>query len=318
LLCEQLILHGYCLCVIDPEGDYTALEALPGVTCFGGADPLPRPRDLLRALRHPDMSAVIDLSHTPQAEKLEYVRSVLPGLALLRRHTGLPHRVLVDEAHYFLHGSEVPALVDLELNGYTLTTYRASLVHPALLRASQAILVTRESDPSEVAALLRLCTDCKDGPLAADWEALFGGLALGEAAVLPLTEEAQGGLRKIRLAPRLTPHVRHLTKYVDIPVPSERGFVFWQDGGPIDDRARTLREFVRSLETQPEGGLLAHARRADFSRWVAEVFGDHPLAAELREIEKQSHAGGDATLSNRLTQAIRARYEFVEPITDGF
>ena len=32
LLCEQLILHGYCVCVIDPEGDYRSLEALPGVT----------------------------------------------------------------------------------------------------------------------------------------------------------------------------------------------------------------------------------------------------------------------------------------------
>jgi hypothetical protein len=31
LLCEQLILHHYCVCVIDPEGDYTTLESLPGV-----------------------------------------------------------------------------------------------------------------------------------------------------------------------------------------------------------------------------------------------------------------------------------------------
>ena len=28
LLCERLILHGYSLCVIDPEGDYRTLEAL--------------------------------------------------------------------------------------------------------------------------------------------------------------------------------------------------------------------------------------------------------------------------------------------------
>jgi hypothetical protein len=25
-----LILCGYCLCILDPEGDYTSLEALPG------------------------------------------------------------------------------------------------------------------------------------------------------------------------------------------------------------------------------------------------------------------------------------------------
>jgi hydroxymethylpyrimidine pyrophosphatase-like HAD family hydrolase len=31
LLCEQLILHGYSVCVLDPEGDYRSMEALPGV-----------------------------------------------------------------------------------------------------------------------------------------------------------------------------------------------------------------------------------------------------------------------------------------------
>jgi hypothetical protein len=35
LLCEQLILYGYSLCIVDPEGDYTSLEALPGVVVFG-------------------------------------------------------------------------------------------------------------------------------------------------------------------------------------------------------------------------------------------------------------------------------------------
>jgi hypothetical protein len=37
------ILYGYCLCIVDPEGDYTSLEALLGVTVFGGVDPLPHP-----------------------------------------------------------------------------------------------------------------------------------------------------------------------------------------------------------------------------------------------------------------------------------
>ena len=46
LLCEQLILHGYSMCVIDPEGDYRSLEALPGVTVLGGEKPPPTPREL--------------------------------------------------------------------------------------------------------------------------------------------------------------------------------------------------------------------------------------------------------------------------------
>jgi hydroxymethylpyrimidine pyrophosphatase-like HAD family hydrolase len=126
LLCEQLILHGYCVCVIDPEGDYRSLEALPGVTVLGGDDPPPTPRDLLRALRYPGRSVVIDLSYRPQDEKIEYIRAVLPALKEMRHRTGLPHRIVVDEAHYFLQEAGARHLLDLERNGYTVVSYWAS------------------------------------------------------------------------------------------------------------------------------------------------------------------------------------------------
>src|SRR5688572_21982529 len=75
LLCEQLILHGYSMCVLDAEGDYRSLEAMPGVTVLGGEDPPPTPRELLSALRYPDQSVIIDLSHVPHEEKVDFIRS---------------------------------------------------------------------------------------------------------------------------------------------------------------------------------------------------------------------------------------------------
>ena len=65
LMCEQLILQGYNMCVIDAEGDYRTLESLPGVVVFGGDNPVPELPDLSRVLRHPYMSVVVDLSHVP-------------------------------------------------------------------------------------------------------------------------------------------------------------------------------------------------------------------------------------------------------------
>lgn len=313
LLAEQLIIYGYCLCIIDPEGDYASLEALPGVVVLGGADPLPRPRDLLRALRHPDVSVVLDLSHASHEEKADYLRSVLPGLAGLRRRTGLPHRIVVDEAHYFLHDPDVLELLDLELNGYTLVTYRASKLHPDVLAASQAILVTRESNPNEVRALFALCRTCEGRMRVEEWERLLEGLVLGEAVALPVTEEAEGEVRRIRLAPRLTPHVRHLAKYVDIPVQHGHAFVFWRDGAQTGARAQTLREFVAAVEYTPANVLDGHLRRSDFSRWVAEVFGDYALAKELGRLEVEYRNGTLTDVSARLSQVIRSRYEFAEP-----
>lgn len=315
LLCEQLILYDYCLCIIDPEGDYTSLEALPGVVVFGGADPLPRPRDLLRALRHPDGSVVIDLSHCSHEEKLDYVRTILPSLATLRRLTGLPHRIVVDEAHYFLHGSNVDQLLDLELNSYTLATYRASELHPNVLSASQAIVVTRESDPAEARSLRTLCAGCS-GPLNEhQWEQLLERLVIGEAVVLPITDETGGQARHIRLAPRLTPHVRHFAKYIDIPVPEARAFLFWRAGSPTGPRVRTLREFVAGVEQIPTPALEGHLRRRDFSKWIAGVFGDYPLANSVRALEDEYSAGSGADISARLGEVIRARYEFIDPLS---
>ena len=311
LLCEQLILHGYCVCVLDPEGDYTSLQALPGVTVFGGADPLPRPHELMRARRHPDVSVVVDLSHVSHQEKARHIEAVLPGLATLRRHTGLPHRIMVDEAHCFLNAPDGSSLVDLELGGYTFVTYRASKLDPNVLTSNQAVIVTRESDHDEFASLLRLCGDCARGLSQGDAETLLGGLLVGEAVVLPITDEAEGRPQRIRLAPRLTPHTRHVGKYVDIPVTSGREFVFWRGTAPSGICAHTLREFVAAVENASPALLDGHLRRSDFSRWVAEVFGDYPLAIDLRRLEDRYRQADLPEAGASLARAIRARYEFV-------
>ena len=312
LLCEQLILHGYSLCILDPEGDYVALEALPGVTVLGGADPLPRPADVVRALRHADVSVVIDLSRVAHDPKVAYMRNLLPALNVLRRHTGIPHRIIVDEAHYFLYDTDVPELLDLEINGYTLVSYRASKLHPAALASTQVIVVTRESDPYEADALLTLCPTCAGRPVASTWRHLLGGLDIDEAAILPVTEETQGGVRRIRLAPRLTPHVRHQAKYIDVPIGESLGFVVWHDGAPTTHRIRTLREFVTVIESTRTARLHGHLVRNDFSRWIADVFGDFVLAETIRAAETDYRRGQLAEPMAVMAQAVRSRYEFVD------
>jgi hypothetical protein len=313
-MCEQLILDGYCLCILDPEGDYASLEALPGVVVFGGADPLPRPRDLQRALRHPDVSVVVDMSHASQHEKRAYLDAVLPALATLRRQTGLPHRIVVDEAHYFLNAPDASRLIDVDFNGYTLVTYRASRLHPDVLAASQAIVVTCESDPREVEALYELCRVCGGRVGREELARLLGLLAVGEAVVLPITEETEGDARRIRLAPRLTPHVRHHAKYIDVSVADGRRFIFWHDLVPTGLQAGTLREFIEIVERAPARVLDGHLRRRDFSRWIADVFGDYPLARLVGHIEAEYQGRADDVpdVASRLSQAIRARYDFVE------
>lgn len=315
LLCEQLILFGYSLLIIDPEGDYTSLEALPGVLVFGGVDPLPRPRDLLRALRHGDVSVVIDLSHTPQDARLDYVTNLLPAIAMLRRYTGLPHRIVVDEAHYFLHRESAKELLDLEVLSYILVSYRASSLHPSILESSKVIIVTRESDPNEIAVLRNLCGICAGGKSETEWLESLGNLPIGEAAALPITTEANGEVTRIRLTPRLTPHIRHAAKYIDLPVSEGRQFVFWRNGTISGRRARSLHELISVLESWPVSAFGDHLKRNDFSRWIADVFGDYPLAATVEEIEKKYPNDKSIDAGREISRAIRRRYDFVDPLS---
>jgi hydroxymethylpyrimidine pyrophosphatase-like HAD family hydrolase len=311
LLCEQLILHGYSMCVIDPEGDYRSLEALPGVAVLGGEKPPPTPRELIEALRYPDRSVVIDLSHVVQDEKIDYIRTVLPALNAMRRRTGLPHRILLDEAHYFLHDANARRLLDLETNGYTVVTYCASRLPKELLAATEVILVTCESNPAEIDELYRRCAACQLGEgTRVRWSAL-AHLAQGQAVVLPATDEAGGELKMFTIGQRLTPHVRHRQKYVDVPVTESRAFHFDVNGAGAP-RARTLRQFVAVLEDASPAACDGHLRRGDFSRWMADVFGDFALAEELGELERRHRTGQDVDTLLEIVGAIRARYDLTD------
>jgi hypothetical protein len=305
-----LIMHGYCICVIDPQGEYTSLEALPGVTVLGGEDPPPTPRDLVRALRYPDRSVVIDLSRRPHDEKIQHIRALLPALNVLRQRTGLPHRIVLDEAHYYLHGADASQLLDLERHGYTVVTYCASRLPKEFLADAEVMIVTCESNPAEVDAFCRYCVTCTDVDRAR-WS-ILGHLKVGQAVALPITEEAGGDLRLFTMAPRLTSHVRHREKYVDVPVAEGRAFFFGSNGRPSARRARTLRQFVAELEGAPVSSLEPYVRRGDFSQWIADVLGDHALATELRTLEEQHRVTARAETVPEIVAAIRGRYDVVD------
>jgi hydroxymethylpyrimidine pyrophosphatase-like HAD family hydrolase len=307
LLCERLILHGYSLCVIDPEGDYRTLDALPGVRVLGGEDDPPTPRALLHALRYPDRSVVIDLSCMEHHAKLAYIRSVLPALNVIRRRTGTPHRIIVDEGHYFLRDAVEHELLDLDFNGYTVVTYWPSQLPTDLIRATEVILVTRESNRAELDALRRHCTAC-DHLGDSDWDVLQT-LQIDQAAALPVATEADSNLQVFTIGKRLTPHVRHRQKYVDVPVGAAQAFVFHLDGRSKTSRAHTLREFVMVLDeldvTQADGYL----HRGDFSRWIADVFGDRALARELQKHEREYVQSRSADAVAQIAAAVKSRYE---------
>ena len=187
-----------------------------------------------------------------------------------------------------------------------MVTYRLSDLHCDLRKAIEGIIVKRTTDLHEVRTLLSMAG--KENA-EAEWAAIFGGLAVDEAVLLPGIEEAGGKLRRFRLSPRLTVHVRHKAKYVDLQLIEQQSFVFTDNGRAVGTPARTLQEFVASLKTLPLSVLEGHARRGDFSQWFGEVFHDHALASEVRKVEQRYRLGHTRDLANSLTESIQERYE---------
>jgi len=256
LLAEQLMLARYAVAIIDPEGDYRTLEALPAVRMTDEDHP-PGPGDLERAFRFPDSSLVVDLSHVAYTRKVDCLQAMLPALARLRQSRGLPHRIVVDEAHYFLRDLDPEVARDLTHGGYTLVTYRPADLGDAVMQHIGVVIATRHTDPREAAALARW-TSVDPARLTA----VLATLSVSEAVLLPTAAEAGGAIVRFKVAPRLTAHVRHRHKYADLPVPRAQQFVFSR--APGLPAAASLAGLAAMLEQLPPASLDHHLRHGDF------------------------------------------------------
>lgn len=286
------------------------MEALPDVVVFQANVEPPGLEEIARALRYPDVSVVLDLSSLGHASKVSFVEQLLPLLASLRRQSGLPHWVVVDEAHYFLRRPEAARALDAELAAYVLVTYQPSQLHPALMGAVESCIVTPFTHPGEIDALAGAC-GADSAPES--WDESLGNLAIDEAVLINRTATIPR-LTHFKIAERITSHVRHRNKYIDVPMALEHAFVFTCDGQTFGPPARTLKQFVWMQERVPRWALEAHAQRGDFSRWIREVFGDAPLAAAVRRFEQEVCQGTVIDSKRALSKLVRERYALQESV----
>ncbi len=149
-LIERLYARRYATCVIDPEGDFHALGRLPGVIWVEVHEGASWEGLLSPLNRDPSACLIADLSSLPHAKKLLAIEQGFLLVREFRERLGLPHWVVLDEAHYSLHrdGIEERA-IGMGEKGFCLVTYKPSWIRESVLKAVDIFILARTAVPEE-------------------------------------------------------------------------------------------------------------------------------------------------------------------------
>lgn len=301
-LLERLAHLRYTYCVIDPEGDYDALEE---AVIVGTADHAPSVDEVLQVICRPDTSVVVNLIALPFADRPAYFQSLLARINDLRARIGRPHWLVVDETHHVLPADAPPqpesSSAGLE-SGLMISVHPRLIARPALDSVDTLIAVGNEPD-----AMLREFAEAvgKRTPPAA-------GLSLqsGEALVWrPAQEQAP---RRVHVAASQTERRRHVRKYSEGELPEDRSFYFRGPDGRLKLRAQNLVLFMQLADGVDDETWTYHLRRGDISRWIEQGIKDQALAGEVRKVEQRAGIDPQATRS-AVREAIERSYTLPAP-----
>lgn len=303
LYVEQLIDSGYTVLVIDYEGDHDGLLKLRRVVAVGGERRLPEPSEISATLRQ-FVSVVVDLSMLSRPNQDSYVRSLTDEIVQLRRTSGLPHWLVIDEAHR--SPASVTRLARSRIRACCLITWRPDQLLPQLVELFDIIVlaVGLASPNQEVLEFLARRT----GQSVESIRTALGPPRLGRAVMLDRHE----GHRAVGLTvgDRHSRHVRHWRKYAQGDLPERLRFVFRRSSGSsIGVEAANLRDLERIVSGVADDVLQHHLPNNDLSRWASQALQDSTLATALAEIEGGFAVAGDVALArSRILDAIRDRY----------
>lgn len=302
LLAEGLVAIGCSTLIVDFEGDHTGLAGLPGVVAVGGEHTLPAPAEVVGLLRG-RLSVVVDLCLLAPVLQDRYATDLLAAAECHRSRTGLPHWIVIDEAHrpYAAHAPSREALVS---KGHCYVTWLPEQLDQAVVDEVD-VVIARSSVAGRAGA----------DPVAGFLDRWAGPSA---DAALPVVgpnhavwyDRSARSPRRFALAGRRVPHVRHWHKYAQATLPAPLHFALrGRHSVPTGQVAANATELHRLLQTCADDVVDHHCRHGDFSGWAAAALHDSELAASLGAVERAHHDVADAALTRaRLTAAIERRY----------
>ncbi|HEX4335714.1 MAG TPA: HAD-IIB family hydrolase [Polyangiaceae bacterium] len=278
---ERLTEKGYRYCLIDPEGDFSNA---PGALVVGDPRKEPTIDEVIDVLRAGESSAVANLLGVPLAERPHFLGPLLSRLGENRMRSGIPHFIVIDEAHHMMPAGDV-----------TLDEVVSSL-------ARGVLLVTVHPERLATSVLAKIDELFVVGKGASDSLRAFAERAGVAPFVVPETELAPGQAyhwarskpesveRLDVLAPKADRR-RHERKYASGELGDDKSFYFRGPKGSLNLRANNLALFLQMADGVDDATWTHHLVHHDYSRWLRDAIKNADLSSSVFAIEKNRTLG---------------------------
>lgn len=291
---EKLMAKKYQFCLIDPEGDYLDL---PGIVTMGDASQPPVIEEVIKLLTQAAQNAVVCTLAIPLNDRPAFFKKLLTAVVELRKNTGHPHFIIMDEAHHLIPQETEDSFFNFPedfKNFFVITTKPNLISHVFLERVDIAIMMgeTPGRSMTEFAALIHAKVDIPEN------------IVLQKGEVL-IWRKDQNKILLVRSAMPDTLLRRHKRKYATGDMGSD-SFYFKGPLNKLNLKANNLMTFIQMATGIDDETWLYHLRQKDFSRWFRGSVHDEELALRTEKIEEGEKNA--ITSREEIFQFIHERY----------
>ena len=292
---ERLCNDGYQFCILDPEGDYSAID---NAIVLGAPKRAPLVEEVIDVLRDSTRNAVVNMLGIAVDHRPEFFAKLVPALAELRTRTGRPHWLVVDEAHHLLPVSSQPvAELGLRPHGTLYITVHPGSVAQPVIDTINTVLVVGDNPDKTVREFFKVAS-IKQAPHVPSEKLPTGRVLYWDTktnlACIVDTEKPQ------------TERTRHSRKYVEGNLGSH-SFVFRGPEGKLNLKATNLMLFLMLADGVDEDTWTFHLRRGEYSQWFRTNVKDPELADIAQQIESDESLNAQTSRA-RIRAEIEKRY----------
>ena len=269
----KLIEKKYQFCLIDPEGDY---QDLAGAITIGDSSQPPLIDHVVKVLSQTAENAIVCFLSIHLSERPAYFKKLRCALTDLRKNTGHPHFIIIDEAHHLLPKENTESFNDFPedfTNIFAITT-QPDLLCPNFLKRIDTVLAMGHLPGQTMASFAKITGDeitLSDISAFQKREVLVWQKKTNQVFVIKSSEPGQFLMR-------------HKRKYASGDMYAN-SFYFTGPSRKLNLKANNLMIFIQMASGIDDETWLYHLHRHDYSKWFRNSVNDPKLSLRSEEIE---------------------------------